>query len=182
MTVYVALLRAINVGGTGKLPMAELKALCEGLGFSDVSTFIQSGNVIFRDGGDAADIAARLDAALAERLGKPPGVFLRRPGELAAILDANPFAAMEPNRVLVSFFAEPVPDDALHGLVAPDGEEVVALGREIFVHYPIGSGRSRLRLPILKSGTSRNINTVNRLHDLAQALKTRAATERNPRS
>jgi uncharacterized protein (DUF1697 family) len=173
MPVYVALLRAINVGGTGKLPMAELKSLCEGLGFADVSTFIQSGNVIFRDGGDQEEIAARLDAALAERLGKPPGVFLRRPGELAAIAKANPFAAMEPNRVLVSFFAEPVPEDALYGLVAPDGEEVVALGREIFVHYPIGSGRSKIKLPILKTGTSRNINTIVKLAALAAELENR---------
>lgn len=173
MPVYVALLRAINVGGTRKLPMAELKSLCEGLGFADVSTFIQSGNVIFRDGGDQDEIAARLDAALAQRLGKPPGVFLRRPGELAAIAKANPFSAMEPNRVLVSFFAEPVPEDALHGLVAPDGEEVVALGREIFVHYPIGSGRSKIKLPALKTGTSRNINTVTKLAALAAALEKR---------
>lgn len=173
MPVYVALLRAINVGGTGKLPMAELKSLCEGLGFADVSTFIQSGNVIFRDIGDQDAIAARLDAALAERLGKPPGVFLRRPGELAAIAKANPFAAMEPNRVLVSFFAEPVPEDALYGLVAPDGEEVVALSREIFVHYPIGSGRSKIKLPILKTGTSRNINTIVKLAALAAELENR---------
>ncbi|MBC7148323.1 MAG: DUF1697 domain-containing protein [Rhizobium sp.] len=173
MPVYVALLRAINVGGTGKLPMAELKSLCEGLGFADVSTFIQSGNVIFRGGRDQEEIAARLDAALAERLSKPPGVFLRRPAELAAIAKANPFAAMEPNRVLVSFFAEPVPKDALYGLVAPDGEEVVALGREIFVHYPIGSGRSRLKLPILKTGTSRNINTIVKLAALAAELENR---------
>jgi len=173
MPVYVALLRAINVGGTRKLPMAELKSLCEGLGFADVSTFIQSGNVIFRDGGDQDEIAARLDAALAQRLGKPPGVFLRRPGELAAIAKANPFSAMEPNRVLVSFFAEPVPEDALYGLVAPDGEEVVALGREIYVHYPIGSGRSKIKLPALKTGTSRNINTVTKLAALAAALENR---------
>lgn len=173
MPVYVALLRAINVGGTGKLPMAELKSLCGGLGFADVSTFIQSGNVIFRDGGDEDEIAARLDAALAERLGKPPGVFLRRPGELAAIAKANPFAAMEPNRVLVSFFAEPVPENSLYGLVAPDGEEVVALGREIFVHCPIGSGRSKIKLPILKTGTSRNINTIVKLAALAAELENR---------
>ncbi|MBW8320358.1 MAG: DUF1697 domain-containing protein [Arenimonas sp.] len=173
MPVYIALLRAINVGGTGKLPMVELKSLCEDLGFADVLTFIQSGNVIFRESGDAADICARLDAALAERLGKPPGVFLRRSGELAAIAKANPFPAMEPNRVLVSFFAEPVPEDALHGLVAPDGEEVVARGREIFIHYPIGSGRSRLKLPILKTGTARNINTIVKLAAPAAELENR---------
>ncbi len=167
MPVFVALLRAINVGGTGKLPMADLKALAEGLGFAEVTTYIQSGNLILRDGGDPAEIAARLDAALGDRLGRPPGVFLRQPAELLEILDANPFRAMPASRVLVSFFRDAVPDAAFAGLVAPDGEEVVARGREIFIHYPIGSGRSRLKLPILKEGTSRNVNTVGKLADLA---------------
>lgn len=167
MPVFVALLRAINVGGTGKLPMAELKAIAEDLGFTEVSTYIQSGNLIFRDGGDPMEIAARLDAALGDRLGKPPCVFLRTPAELFDILDGNPFPAMPASRVLVNFFRDAVPDQALAGLVAPDGEEVVARGREIFIHYPIGSGRSRLKLPILKEGTSRNINTVGKLTDLA---------------
>lgn len=171
MPVFVALLRAINVGGTGKLPMAELKALAEGLGFAEVSTYIQSGNLIFRDGGDPAEIAARLDAALGDRLGKPPGVFLRTPMELRAVLGGNPFAAMAPERVLVHFFGEPPGDDALHGFLAPDGEEAVVRGREIYVHYPIGSGRSKIRLPALKAGTSRNINTVARLAELASRLE-----------
>ncbi|MFN7009651.1 MAG: DUF1697 domain-containing protein [Allorhizobium sp.] len=173
MPVFVALLRAINVGGTGKLPMADLKALAEGLGFVEVSTYIQSGNLIFRDGGDPAEIAARLDAALGDRLGKPPGVFLRTPVELRAVLDGNPFPAMPASRVLVNFFRDAVPDQALAGLVAPDGEEVVARGREIFIHYPIGSGRSRLKLPILNEGTSRNINTVARLAELVGGIEGR---------
>ncbi|NML76911.1 DUF1697 domain-containing protein [Rhizobium sp. S-51] len=171
MPVFVALLRAINVGGTGKLPMAELKALAEGLGFAEVSTYIQSGNLIFRDGGDPAEIAARLNAALGDRLGKAPGVFLRTPVELRAVLDGNPFAAMAPERVLVSFFGKPPGDDALHGFLAPDGEEAVVRGREIYVHYPIGSGRSKIRLPALKAGTARNINTVARLAELATGLE-----------
>jgi uncharacterized protein (DUF1697 family) len=171
MTVHVALLRAINVGGTGKLPMAELKALAEDLGFRDVSTYIQSGNLVLRDAGDAASVAGRLDAALGEKLGKRPGVFVRSPAELDAVLSANPFPDAIPSQLLVTFFAEPLPDEALSGLVAPDGEEVVALGREIYVHYPIGAGRSRLKLPILKLGTARNINTVARLAQLAHALE-----------
>lgn len=172
MPVFVALLRAINVGGTGKLPMAELKRLCEELGFADVSTFIQSGNVIFRDGAAADVVAARLDAALGDRLGKPPGVFLRRPGELARLVAANPFAEMEPSRVLVHFFEHPLSDTALNGLVAPDGEQAVVMGREIVVHYPIGSGRSKIKLPVLKAGTARNINTVARLAELASGMET----------
>lgn len=170
MTVHIALLRAVNVGGTGKLPMSELKALAEGLGLRDVSTYIQSGNLIFRDDEDAASVAGRLDAALGEKLGKPPGVFVRSASELDAILASNPFPDATPSQLLVTFFAEPLPDNALSGLVAPDGEEVVVLGREIYVHYPIGAGRSRLKLPVLKLGTARNINTVAKLSQIAHAL------------
>lgn len=174
MSAYVALLRAINVGGTGKLPMAELKAIAEDLGLTEVSTYIQSGNLVFRDGGDPAEIAARLDAALDDRLGKPPGVFLRRPGELARLVAANPFAEMEPSRVFVHFFGHPLSDTALNGLVAPDGEQAVVRGREIYVHYPIGSGRSKIKLPVLKAGTARNMNTVAKLAELAAGLAARS--------
>lgn len=170
MTTYIALIRAINVGGAGKLAMADLKTICEGLGFREVSTYIQSGNVVFRAEGSEREVAERLDAALAGKLSKAPGVMVRTPAELSAVLDNNPFPAMEPNRVLVSFFSDALPDDALNGIVAPDGEEAVMRGREIYVHYPIGSGRSKLKLPALKSGTSRNINTVAKLVGLAEEL------------
>ncbi|MGZ2482611.1 uncharacterized protein (DUF1697 family) [Rhizobium pisi] len=73
MPVYIALLRAINVGGTGALPMAELKAICEGLGFSEVKTYIQSGNVLFRSGETEKTVEERLDKALGEKMGKRPG-------------------------------------------------------------------------------------------------------------
>ncbi|SMD19193.1 DUF1697 domain-containing protein [Rhizobium sp. RU36D] len=170
MLPYIALIRAINVGGSGKLAMSDLKAICLKLGFKDVSTYIQSGNVVFRTEGSEEEVAARLDAALAEVLGKAPDVMVRTLAELSGVLHDNPFAAMEPNRVLVSFFSTPLPDDALNGIVAPDGEEAVVRGREIYVHYPIGSGRSKLKLPALKSGTSRNINTVVKLVGLAKDL------------
>lgn len=160
MSAYVALIRAVNVGGTGKLPMAELKTPAEGLGFAEVSTYIQSGNLIFRDGDDPAVIAARLDAALGDRLGKAPGVFLRTPGELRAVLDGNPFAAMAPERVLVSFFGEPPGDDALHGFLAPDGEEAVVRGREIYVHRPIGAGRSKIAAGNSAQNLSRYISSM----------------------
>ena len=171
MTVYVALIRAINVGGSGTLAMAELKALAEEIGLSEVSTHIQSGNLIFRSPEPADVVAARLDAALGRKLGKPPGVFLRNRAELDAVVANNPFGHAQPSQVLVTFLGLPAGEDALHGLVAPDGEEVVAIGREIYVHYPIGSGRTRLKLPILKQGTARNINTVTRLSGLAAQLE-----------
>jgi uncharacterized protein (DUF1697 family) len=91
MPVHIALLRAINVGGTGALPMAELKAICEGLGFEDVKTYIQSGNVVFRSADSEKTAAEKLDAALGMRLSKKPGVMIRGRKEMAAIAGNAPF-------------------------------------------------------------------------------------------
>ena len=170
MAVYVALLRAVNVGGVS-LPMAELKAICEALGFTDVATYIQSGNVLFRADAAEAAVARRLDEALGQRLGKAPGVMIRGATELRAIADNAPFPHAPPNYLLVHFFGEPPPADTLAAMVAPGGEEARLSGREIYVHYPDGSGRSKLKLPALKSGTSRNLNTVRKLADLAAAME-----------
>ncbi len=171
MTVYVALLRAINVGGTGKLPMADLKAACEGLGFSDVKTYIQSGNVLFRAEAEEAEVERKLDNALGKLLGKKPGVMLRSRKELEAIVVNAPFPDAKPNYLLVSFLPEAAPGDALDKMVAPDGEEAVVAGREIYVHFPIGSGKSKLKLPALKPGTARNMNTVRKLAEMAAAME-----------
>jgi uncharacterized protein (DUF1697 family) len=169
MPVYCALLRAVNVGGT-LLPMAELRAICEALGFAEVQTYIQSGNVLFRTNLSEADAAERLDAALGERLGKPPGVMIRTAPQLRAVVDQAPYPDAPPNHVLVHFLAKPAPADALDALVAPDGEQAKIAGREIYVHYPIGSGRSKMKLPAIKSGTSRNLNTVRRLSEMATVM------------
>jgi uncharacterized protein (DUF1697 family) len=90
MAVHIALLRAVNVGGTGKLPMAELKAICEGLGFRGVRTYIQSGNVVFASPLTQAAVKSRLEKALAARLGKPCAVLMRTAAELEATVAANP--------------------------------------------------------------------------------------------
>ncbi|KRB50120.1 hypothetical protein ASE04_16240 [Rhizobium sp. Root708] len=171
MTVYVALLRAINVGGTGKLPMATLKAACEELGFSDVKTYIQSGNVLFRADAAEAEVEQKLDDALGRLLGKKPGVMLRSRKELEAVVANTPFADAKPNYLLVTFLPRSAPKDALNGMVAPDGEEAVVAGREIYVHFPIGSGKSKLKLPALKPGTARNMNTVRKLAEMAADME-----------
>ncbi|KQV63782.1 DUF1697 domain-containing protein [Rhizobium sp. Root1220] len=173
MTVYVALLRAINVGGAGKLQMSELKAICEALGFADVTTYIQSGNVLFRSDDAEADVERQLDEALGKTLGKRPGVMLRSREELDTIVANVPFPHAKPSYLLVSFLPHAAPGDALDRMVAPDGEEAVLAGREVYVHYPIGSGKSKLKLPALKPGTSRNLNTVRKLAELAAALEDR---------
>ncbi|MBW9053686.1 DUF1697 domain-containing protein [Rhizobium mesosinicum] len=171
MAVYVALLRAVNVGGTGSLPMAELKAICEGLGFADVKTYIQSGNVLFHSDEAEKAVEEKLDAALGKTLGKRPGVMVRSRRELDAIIADAPFPEAKPNFLLVYFLPQAAPKDALDKMVAPDGEEAKLAGREIYVHYPIGSGRSKLKLPALKAGTSRNLNTVRKLAGMAAEME-----------
>jgi uncharacterized protein (DUF1697 family) len=170
MTVYVALLRAINVGGIGTLPMTELKAVCESLGFADVATYIQSGNVVFRAEPPETTVQTMIEAALAERMGKAPGVMLRNAREMQAAAEGSPFADARPNQLLVTFLPEPPAADMLDGFVAPGGEEVAVVGREIYIHYPDGVGRSKLKLPALAAGTARNMNTVRKLAEMAASI------------
>lgn len=171
MTVHIALLRALNVGGTGKLAMADLKALCEGLGFEDVKTYIQSGNVLFRSGLEATEAGRMLNEALSAHLGKAPGVMMRSRKALEAIAAANPFAGAKPNLLHVVFLPGAAPADALDHFIAPDGEEAHVAGTEIYMHYPNGSGRTKMKFPALKPGTARNMNTVLKLAELAAAME-----------
>ncbi|TCU27675.1 uncharacterized protein (DUF1697 family) [Rhizobium azibense] len=173
MPVYVALLCAVNVGATGRLPMAELKAICEGLNFSNVETYIQSGNVVFSSAETEATVERRLDEALAKKFGKKPGVMIRSRKELQKIVEEAPFPHAKPNFLLVTFLPEAAPKNALDNMAAPDGEEAKVAGREIYVHYPIGSGKSKLKLKALNAGTSRNLNTVRKLAEMAAAMEDR---------
>ena len=163
MTSYACLLRAVNVGGTGKLPMAELRAMCEAAGFTDVRTYIASGNVVLRSASTARQVQATLEAALADYTGKPVAVLVRTAAEMAAVLDANPFADAAPNRVMVIFLDQPPPPDALHQASGLAGEQFALGRREIYVHYPDGMGDSKLKIPGAKAGTARNLNTVAKL-------------------
>ena len=173
MPVFVALLRAVNVGGTGKLPMSDLRALCTKAGFAGAVTYIQSGNVVFRSPLTEAKVRAKLEAALAARMGQPVGVLVRTGGELARVLRDNPFPEAPPNRVIVTFLGAPPPRGALAGVVAPGGERVKIDGREVFVHYPEGQGQSKLKIPFAKLGTGRNLNTVAALSGLAEEIATK---------
>jgi uncharacterized protein (DUF1697 family) len=168
MNNYIALLRAVNVGGTGKLPMADLRAMCESAGFQDVRTYIASGNVVLRSTSTAAQVKATLEASLARYAGKPVGVLLRTAAEMAAVLAANPFPKAAPNRVVAIFLDNAPPADTLATLSHRNGEEVVLGKREIYVHYGEGMADSKLKIPAAKSGTGRNMNTVSRLAAMAK--------------
>jgi len=168
MSVFIALLRAINVGGTGMLPMKALAALCADLGFGKVRTYIQSGNVVFESSLSEDGVQAGLEQALAEKMGKRIDVVVRTARELRSVLEANPFPDAPPAKVAVVFRSAPVPKGLLDTLVIPGREEVRAGGRELYIHYPDGMGRSRLKLPPSMGATTvRNINTVARLVEMA---------------
>jgi uncharacterized protein (DUF1697 family) len=171
MAGFVALLRAINVGGTGKLGMADLRRLCEKEGFRDVSTYIQSGNVVFTSELSEAKVKAKLEKALARKLGKSVGVLLRSAAELRKLLSKNPFKSAPTNRVLVLFLEHAPAKGALSGVVSPGGEELKLQGRDLFIYYPDGQGKSKLKLPFFKSGTARNLNTIAKLAEMAQELE-----------
>ena len=171
MTAYVALLRAVNVGGTGKLPMAELKALCEAAGFEKVRTYIASGNVVFGSDLPEAKVKAVLEDRLGAYAGKPVGVMVRTAREMADVAAANPFPDAPPNKVLVLFLETPPGADAIEAVRHRAGEELRRGKRELYVHYPEGMGTSKLVIPAAKAGTGRNINTVAKLAEMAAAVE-----------
>jgi uncharacterized protein (DUF1697 family) len=170
MTAYIALLRAVNVGGTGKLPMDELKAMCRDAGFARVQTYIASGNVVFASDGTASEVKAGLEARLLAYAGKPVGVVVRAAAEMAAVLKANPFPEAAPNRTVAIFLDEPPPAGALDDAVGAADEEMRLGTREIYVHYGDGMASSKLRIPAAKTGTARNMNTVAKLVEMASKL------------
>ena len=169
LATYVGLLRAVNVGGTGKLPMAELCRLCGGCGFGRVRTYIASGNVVFDAEASEAEAQALLQSALQDYAGRPVGVLVRSGEEVAAVLAANPYAERPPNLVHVTFLNEPPAVDALAGVSGRVNEEIAMGRRELYVFYPQGQGSSKLKLPVAKVGTARNINTVAKLAEMAAA-------------
>jgi uncharacterized protein (DUF1697 family) len=170
MPKYVALLRAVNVGGTGKLPMAKLQAMCVDAGFTGVKTYIASGNVVFVSAAKPAKVKAELEARLLAYARKPVGVIVRTAAEMQGVLDANPFPNAAGNRTIAIFLDEPPPRDALAHASGVKNEEMRLGGREIYVHYGEGMASSRLRIPAAKSGTMRNMNTIAILAGMAGNL------------
>ena len=168
MAIFIALLRAVNVGGTGTLAMTDLTSLCEGLGLTDVRTYIQSGNVVFGCAWTEARAKAALGTALSTRMGKPADVLVRSATEMAAVLDRNPFPSVQGRKVSVWFF-DKAPKKAVFAAIAiPGREEIRLAGREVYVHYPDGMGRSKLKLSSLGVATARNINTVAKLVEMTK--------------
>lgn len=172
MTRFIALVRAANVGGTGKLPMSTLKSLWIDAGFTSVTTYINSGNVLFSSRLREPGVRRALEARLEAHAGKPVPIAVRTADEMATVLASNPFKDASASRTVAIFLQEPPSSDTIQH-VAGRGSERLALGvREIYVDYGAGMADSRLRFPALATGTARNMNTVARLVSMARGLKT----------
>jgi uncharacterized protein (DUF1697 family) len=167
MITYVGLLRAVNVGGTGKLPMTELRAMCLAAGFAKVRTYIAGGNVVFETDGSEKIVKLALELALEAYAKKPVGVLVRTGPEMAAILAANPFARAAANRTVAIFLDDPPPADTLTNLSGRHDEEIALGKREIYVHYGSGMAQSKLKIRAAVRGTARNMNTIAKLAEWA---------------
>ncbi len=163
MTVFVAFLRAVNVGGTGSLPMRDLREMCNELGLADVQTYIASGNLRFGSDESKESIKAALEGKLRDYAGKDVRVVVRTASELRAILNKNPFPDRDPRFTLAILLDRKPPKDALDKATGRNDEEMQLGTREIYVYYGSGMGRSKLKIPAAKDGTARNMNTIKKM-------------------
>lgn len=173
MTVFVALLRAVNVGGTGKLAMRDLIQLCESAGFERVRTYIASGNVVFESDLAEAEVKARLEGRLLAHAGGTMGVVVRSSAEMAAVTTANPFPDAAPARAVAIFLDAPPASDALGTITGRQGEQLRLGTCEINVQFGQGMANSKLRIPAAREGTARKVNTVTKLASMTKTLASR---------
>jgi uncharacterized protein (DUF1697 family) len=174
----VALLRAVNVGGR-KLPMAELRTLCAELGWTEVATYIQSGNVVFTAPGKADAIEVQLEKAIEKEFGLDVRVVVRSQAEWAEYPGLNPFpqaAKDEPAKLHILLSKRPPARDAAEAIQAraKAGERVKQAGDALWFHYPEGAGTSKLTPSLIDKaigspGTARNYNTVMKLLEMLEA-------------
>jgi uncharacterized protein (DUF1697 family) len=170
LTAYVALVRAVNVSGTGKLLKEELKAMGEACGFDNVRTFINSGNLLFKSDLAESAVKRRIEQKLDAFFRKPVPAFVRNAGELAKVLKNNPFSEDKPNQVM-AYFIEEKPVQAMIDEARDVQEERLALGpRVIYISFGGGIASSKLKMPILKRGTARNMSSVAKIAELLAGM------------
>lgn len=174
-TTYVALLRGINVGSHNKISMAALRELVEAAGGKDVETYVQSGNVVLRSARSASELGPELECRIERELGLTVAVVVRTKAELARVAAGNPFAADEPDpkKLHVAFLAEKPARARVRDVEAADlgPERVHVAGKDVYLHYPNGYGRSKLSNAFLErrlgvASTTRNWRTVTKLAEL----------------
>jgi uncharacterized protein (DUF1697 family) len=175
MTRFASFLRGINVGGKNIISMKDLVRIHESLGYHDVKPYLQSGNVCFSAGGEAKEIAEKIEAALARATDTSISVFVRTSTELTKTLRDNPYSKeteATPEKVFVMFTSgsSPIETKELEEVVHP-GESYSVKRREVYLYLSNGAGRAKLTLPFLErkfgvKGTMRNMNTVKAVSDM----------------
>jgi len=179
MTVRIALLRAVNVGGTGKLAMAEVRDFFDTLGFPNARTLIQTGNVVFEcDERPGEELEAFLEAEVVKRLGLDTAFFTRTPNEWDDLIGGNPYpekAKDDPRRLFAMVLKSTPTEKAINALeeAVSGPERFRASGRHLYIDYTDGMGSSKLTNVLIERkletrGTARNWNTVLRIADMAK--------------
>ncbi len=180
MPVYISLLRGINVGGNKQIRMEDLRALYESLGLTDPKTLLQSGNVVFEsDEMEPAALRAQIEAGIERRFGFHSDILLRTLDEWRGVISRNPSLVeqADPSKLVVMFLSETPAEDAIASLresyTGPETFQV--LGKEAYLYYPDGQGRSKLTNTLMErklkvTGTVRNWNTIHKVLDLAERM------------
>lgn len=168
MTVFIALLRTVEAGGMGKFFMADLKDLCEKVGFKKVRTYMISGGAVFASDQSEAEVKAVLEASLLAYSGKLINVLVRTAAEVTDVLSRNPFPAAKPNRTVAIFLDTPPAENAIQDASGRAGEEIQLGAREIYVYYDKGMASSKLRIQAAKSGSARNMIAVAKMARMAE--------------
>ena len=178
MARLVVLLRGVNLAGRNRVSMPALREALEHAGFTEVATYVQSGNVVLTSGKAPKRVATDVETLLAESFGLDVRVVVRTRDELAAVVERNPLGkvATNPKRYQVTFLESPLDAAVLEKLeaVATEGERVEHAGRELYAWHPDGVGRSKLAVLLAGKGlgvtaTARNWRTVTQLVELADA-------------
>lgn len=182
MSVVIAMLRGVNVGPNNRIKMEALRALCGTLKLRDAQTYVQSGNVIFRcEERDTTKLAKRIEDAIEKKFGFRCDVICRTTAEVRKVVAKNPFAKrrdIHPGKLLVTFLSDDPGEGARASIRALkiEPEELWIEGRECFVYFPDGMGRSKFNWPkigkMLKvTGTGRNWNSVTQMLELAEKME-----------
>jgi len=182
MAVLISMLRGVNLGSHNRIKMEELRALYESMKLDDPRSYVQSGNVIFRTKEkNSPQLAKKIQGGIEKKFGCCPEVILRTAEELRRVIAANPFpeqAKSEPGKVLVTFLAGEPPRDAEANLEKFKGlpEELHLKGRELYIYFPDGAGRSRLPWSTVEkflkvTGTARNWNSVQAMLKIAEEME-----------
>ena len=171
MTAYVALLRAVNVSGTGKLPMSDLKAMGEACGFDQCRTFIASGNLLFVSNFGEAEAQQRIATRIEEYFGRAVPVHVRNAAEMAEAVASNPFGDRPGNRLVALFASEKPTQTAIDAATGINGERLALGPRLIYICYGDGMADSKLKLPAMREGTARNMNSVAKMADLLAGME-----------